>query len=145
MTSASCLKSFKFWPTQYISNTELEEFELNIIVQWVYSALSLPRKLLSLDSLLVLDPLVYPCETGVYNQPEVAVINMAHRFDIEKKKKLLRWGDILVSVRSLRLQESKNTGHQPSPSTCSFANSKNYPAWIVNPQPQLLRIHLFFL
>jgi hypothetical protein len=32
----------------------------------------------------------------------------------EKKKKLLSWGDILASLRSGRLQDSKNAGHQPS-------------------------------
>jgi hypothetical protein len=84
--------------TSAVSNTEMKEFELNIIVQWVYSALSLPCKLVSLDSLLISDPLIYPCETGGYNQLEVAVMTVDYRCDNEKK--LLRWGDILVSVRS---------------------------------------------
>ncbi len=34
-----------------------------------------------------------------------------HRVDDEKKKKLSSWGDILVSLRSWRLQDSKNAGH----------------------------------
>jgi hypothetical protein len=29
----------------------------------------------------------------------------------DEEKKLLSWGDILVSLRSWRLQDSKNAGH----------------------------------
>ncbi len=51
--------------------------------------------------------------------------NIDYRCDDKiKYKKLFSWADILVSLRSWRLQESKNAGHQPSSSTCSFTNSK---------------------
>ncbi len=62
----------------------------------------------------------------------------------DDEKKVSSWGDILVSLRSWRLHDSKNAGHSPSPSTCLSATQKNYPAWIVNPQPLLLRICLFW-
>ncbi len=49
-----------------------------------------------------------------------------YRCDDEKKKKKLVscWRDILVSLRSWRLQDSKNADDWPSPSSCSSANSK---------------------
>ncbi len=34
-----------------------------------------------------------------------------YRWDDEKKKKLLSWGDILVSLHSWQLQDSKNAVH----------------------------------
>ncbi len=42
----------------------------------------------------------------------------------DEKKKLFSWVDILVYLCSWRLQDSKNAGHEPSPSTCSSVNSK---------------------
>jgi hypothetical protein len=45
----------------------------------------------------------------------------------DAKKKVSSWGDILVSLRSWRLQDSKNAGHWPSPSIHSSANSKKLP------------------
>ncbi len=59
---------------------------------------------------------------------------------------MLNQGDILVSLRSWRLQDSKNSGHFPFKSTRSSVKKKKkkkYPAWIVNLKPQLFNIRFF--
>jgi hypothetical protein len=55
------------------------------------------------------------------------------------KKKLLSWGDILVCTSRIPKMPVIN----PLQALVHAQTQKNYPAWIVNPQPQLLRIRLF--
>jgi hypothetical protein len=42
-----------------------------------------------------------------------------------RKKKLLNWDNIFVSLRSSELQDFESAGHSPSKTTCSLENSKN--------------------
>ncbi len=61
------------------------------------------------------------------------------------KQKLLSWGDILLSLRAEDSRFPKIPFNNPLQALVHPQTQKNYPAWIVNPQPQPLKIRLFLV
>jgi hypothetical protein len=70
------------------------------------------------------------------------VYTIDYRLDDEKK--LLSWGNILVSCVAEDSMIPKMPVINPLQALVHPQTQKNYPAWIVKPQPQLPRIRLFF-
>jgi hypothetical protein len=59
------------------------------------------------------------------------------------KKKLLSWGDILVSLRSWRLQDSKNAGHNPLQALVHPQTQKPILHGLSSPNPNFTEFAFF--
>jgi hypothetical protein len=63
---------------------------------------------------------------------------------MKKKKKILSWGNNLVSLRAEDSRIPRMPVINPLQALVHPQTQKKYSAWIVNPQPQLIRIRLFW-